>query len=90
MTTPDDRMSPGEAARSLGLNRGEIVRSIRLGSLNATRTADGRWQIAPDDLDAYARKRSEVPTTIYDIAPIAAATFASNTCTPVVHEERKP
>ncbi|MBE7465635.1 MAG: helix-turn-helix domain-containing protein [Planctomycetes bacterium] len=60
--TPAGRLlSPNEAAKLLGLTGPGIKRWIRNGSLPATQTPNGYWQITPADLEAAVRRRDEAP-----------------------------
>ena len=56
-------LSPQKAADQAQVSRKTIMDQIHAGKLNATRNNHNRWQIAPEDLDAWLSDRAPVRKT---------------------------
>ena len=56
-------LSPQKAAAQAQVSRKTIMDQIHAGKLNATRNNHNRWQIAPEDLDAWLSDRAPVRKT---------------------------
>ncbi|GMV83822.1 MAG: hypothetical protein AMXMBFR7_50060 [Planctomycetota bacterium] len=54
-------LSPNDAAKLLGLTGAGIKQWIRSGKLPAVKGSNGYWHIAPADLEAVVRRRTEAP-----------------------------
>jgi excisionase family DNA binding protein len=67
MGTPTS-MSPAQAAQTLGVSRMTIIRAIKANELTAFRDNRNNWQIAPENLQAWANVHAQIseqkPTVI--------------------------
>jgi len=62
LTSTDELLSTGQAARRAGVSREAVAQWIRLGRLNAVSTPLGKL-VRPDDLDRVVTQRKERRST---------------------------
>lgn len=54
-------MGLDEAAAALNCSREEVYSLVRRGELHGVRTADGRWMVAANNVEAFRAGRPQSP-----------------------------
>ncbi len=73
MNTPDEHtfLTPAQAAKRAGVSRPTINRALKSLKLTGRRDNQNRWQIVPEDLDAWSASRGrEQAVTTENVQPV--------------------